>query len=86
MLFISISIAWLSVLVLLVAVCRTAADGDSESRSLASSSVGPIGVKLTLSRTPSTLAAPARRPHRRSSLDGRRPAPRRRPVAGHGVR
>jgi hypothetical protein len=86
MLVILISIAWLFVLTLLVAVCRTAADGDSGYRSVAHSSVGPIGVRVTLSRAPSRLAAPARGPHRRTPLQGRRPAARSRPVAGHGVR
>src|SRR5947208_68637 len=61
MLFILISIAWLSVLALLVAVCRTAADDDSKSRSRAPSSVGPIAVRVSLSRSPPRPRRPRQR-------------------------
>ena len=86
MLFILIPIAWLAILTLFVAVCRIAADADAERASLPRSPSGPIGVRLVLSRAPSALAAQARRPHRRHPLQTRRPTPRRRRVAAHGIR
>ncbi|HWG09795.1 MAG TPA: hypothetical protein VN672_12410 [Solirubrobacteraceae bacterium] len=74
MLFILIPTAWLGVLTLLVALCHTAADGDTQMSGAVPPASGPIGVKLTLAAQAPRPAREARRPHRR-------PAPRHVPAA-----
>jgi hypothetical protein len=85
MLFLLIPIAWLSILTLLVAVCRVAAQGDEQLSSRAQAPPVSIGFKLTLPREPSPPPTAARRPHRRTALR-RVPAAstRRRSLAPHG--
>jgi hypothetical protein len=87
MLFLLIPIVWLSILALLVGVCRAAAQGDAQFSAPAQASPGSIGFKLTLARAPSPLPAASRRPHRRTTLR-RVPAAstRRRRLTAHGGR
>jgi hypothetical protein len=87
MLFLLIPIVWLSILALLVAVCRAAAQGDAQFSAPAQTSSGSIGFKLILARASSPLPAAARRPHRRPTLQ-RVPAAstRRRSLTAHGGR
>jgi hypothetical protein len=73
LLLILIPAAWLFVLALIVAVCRTAADADGSRAWSEKLSSAPIGPKLTLAPSPRELRSPARRPHAQRSL---------RPVAG----
>ncbi len=61
MLFILIPIIWLALLSLFVAVCRVAAEGDAQLASQAQTPGGQIGMKLTLSRAPSTHSVRTRR-------------------------
>ena len=68
MLFIFIAIAWLAVLSLIAALCRVAAEGDAESDALTRPRAELIGVRLALSRAPST---PPARPRRRRTVGGR---------------
>jgi hypothetical protein len=87
MLFLLIPIVWLSILALLVAVCRAAAQGDAQFSAPAQRSPGSIGFKLILARASSPLPTAARRPHGRTAL---RHVPaastRRRSLAAHGGR
>jgi hypothetical protein len=87
MLFLLIPIAWLSILELLVAVCRAAAQGDAQFSTPAQAPPGSIGFKLILSRASSPLPGAPRRPHRRTALR-RVPAAstRRRSLTAHGGR
>jgi hypothetical protein len=84
LLFISIGIAWLALITLFVAVCRTAAEGERPRATAELGSVS-IGPKLVLS----TPAERPRRPRRRAGVHrastDSRPLPRRR-RAGHGIR
>ncbi|HEV7528371.1 MAG TPA: hypothetical protein VGO29_05710 [Solirubrobacteraceae bacterium] len=68
MLFIFIAIAWLAVLSLIAAVCRVAAEGDAKPDALARPQAELIGVRLALSRAPST---PPARPRRWRTVGGR---------------
>jgi hypothetical protein len=68
MLFILIPAAWLLVLSLIVAVCRTAADADRARDLSETLGSAPIGPKLTLATSPRELPAPARRPHAQRAL------------------
>ena len=87
MLFLLIPIAWLSILALLVAVCRAAAQGDAQFSAPAQASPGSIGFKLILARASSPLPATARRPHGRTALrHGPAASTRRRRLAAHGGR
>jgi hypothetical protein len=70
MLFILIPIIWLAVLTLFVAVCRVAAEGDAQLVSQAQTPASRIGVKLTLSRTPSPHASRTRRAYGAAALAG----------------
>jgi len=79
LLFILIPAAWLFVLALIVAVCRTAADADASPGWSEKLSSAPIGPKLTLAN-PRELRPPARRPHSRRTL---RPADTRRARPAH---
>jgi hypothetical protein len=87
MLFLLIPIAWLSILAMLVAVCRAAAQGDAQFSAPEQASPGSIGFKLILARASSPLPATPRRPHRRTALR-RVPAAstRRRSLTAHGGR
>jgi hypothetical protein len=84
LLFILIAIAWLAVITLFVAICRSAAEGES-GRALADLGSVSIGPKLVLS-------APAERPRHtrrragahRSSSDAQQLTRRLR--SGHGTR
>jgi hypothetical protein len=84
LLFISIGIAWLAVITLFVAICRTAAEGES-GRAMADLGSVSIGPKLVLS-------APAERPRqpRRRAAAHRSPTNSRqltrRLRTGHGIR
>jgi hypothetical protein len=73
LLLILIPTAWLSVIALLVALCRNAAAGDRTGWPEQSSPVS-IGPKLVLSgglrESPSPAASPPRRPHARRALSG----------------
>ncbi len=68
LLFILIPAAWLLVLSLIVAVCRTAADADGARDRSEELSSAPIGQKLTLATSPREVRPPARRPHVQRSL------------------
>jgi hypothetical protein len=70
MLFILIPTAWLGVLTLIVALCRTAAQGDVQPDGAAPAPSGPIGVRLTLAATPAGPSRELRRPHRRLTPHG----------------
>jgi len=81
MLFILIPAAWLFVLALIVAVCRTAADADGARDCSEQLSSAPIGPKLTLASAPREPRPPARRPHAQRAL--RRSAGTRRARPAH---
>jgi hypothetical protein len=84
LLFILIPIAWLSVLVLLVAICGTARSGDRRGRSYEEQSSIEIGPRIVLSGA-STPPSPARRrTHAQRPLGAN--ARIRRPRAGHVAR
>jgi hypothetical protein len=68
LLFILIPAAWLFVLALIVAVCRTAADADRSTGRSEKLSSAPIGPKLTLATSPRELRPPVRRPHAQRAL------------------
>jgi hypothetical protein len=68
MLFILIPAAWLLVLSLVVAVCRSAADADRARDSSEKLSSAPIGPRLTLATSPRELPAAPRRPHVQRAL------------------
>jgi hypothetical protein len=80
LLFILIPAAWLFVLALIVAVCRTSADADRSTGWSEKLSSAPIGPKLTLSN-PRELPPPARRPHSQRTV--RRAAGTRRARPAH---
>jgi hypothetical protein len=82
LLLILIATAWLAVLTLFVAVCRTAADGERPRGSLDQLSSVAIGPKLVLSKAPER-PRPLRRTH--GTPSGPRPVARRM-RASHGVR
>jgi hypothetical protein len=71
LLFILIPVAWLSVLALLVAICRTASTGD-RLVSYDQLNAVEIGPKLVLGAGPPKAAPPRRRAH----------APRSQPASG----
>jgi hypothetical protein len=68
LLLILIPAAWLFVLALIVAVCRTAADADGSKGWSEKLSSAPIGPKLTLATSPRELRLPVRRPHAQRAL------------------
>jgi hypothetical protein len=82
-LFILIAIAWLAVLMLLVAGCRVCADGERQGSSATWPPRGAIGERLILRPTPSAIATHATRAHR-GRLASRAARPTRRRVAVHG--
>jgi hypothetical protein len=82
MLFILIPAAWLFVLALIVAVCRTAADADRSTGWSEKLSSAPIGPKLTLAN-PRELPPPARRPHSRRTVRPASSTRRARPAHVH---
>ena len=67
LLLILIPAAWLFVLALIVAVCRTAADADGSTGWSEKLSSAPIGPKLTLAN-PRELRPPVRRRHSQRTL------------------
>jgi hypothetical protein len=77
LLFILIPVAWLSVLALLVAVCRTASTGDRLG-SYDQQNAAEIGPKLVLGAGATKAAPPRRRAHaqRSQSARGRTHRPR----------
>jgi hypothetical protein len=84
LLFISIGIAWLALITLFVAICRTAAEGEN-GRAMADLGSVSIGPKLVLS----TPAERPRRPRRRAGAHRASTDPRqltRRLRTGHGIR
>jgi hypothetical protein len=83
MLFILIPAAWLFVLSLIVAICRTAADADRARDLSEKLSSAPIGLKVTLSTSPGELPPPARRPHVQRTLRRGAGARRARPAHVH---
>jgi hypothetical protein len=83
MLFILIPAAWLFVLSLIVAICRTAADADRARDLSEKLSSAPIGLKVTLSTSPGELPPPARRPHVQRALRRGAGARRARPAHVH---
>jgi hypothetical protein len=68
MLFVIIPTAWFAVLLLLVAVCRAAAEGDGRQLSAGGVRRGSIGVKLTLAPTPRPRPSRARPQMKRQQL------------------
>jgi hypothetical protein len=85
LLLISIATAWLAVIALFVAICRTAAEGERRGFSLDELRSVSIGPKLVLSSTPERVRAPHRRPHAHGTAGGSRRTARRSRSA-HGVR
>jgi hypothetical protein len=83
MLFILIPAAWLLVLSVIVAVCRSAADADGARDLSEKLSSAPIGPKLTLATIPRELPPPARRPHAQRALRRDAGARRARPAHVH---
>jgi hypothetical protein len=83
LLLILIPAAWLLVLSLVVAVCRTAADSDGARDLSDKLSSAPIGPKLTLATSPGELPPPARRPHVQRALRRGAGARRARPAHVH---
>jgi hypothetical protein len=84
LLFILIGIAWLAVVTLFVAICRSAADGEN-GRALAELGSVSIGPKLVLSEPAERPRRPRRRAGaHRSPADSRQLTRRLR--SGHGTR
>jgi hypothetical protein len=93
MLFILIPLAWLTVMTVIVAVCRMAAHADAAPGTLAETQPGSLRDGLVLAEDPTALALQTRRLlHDRRplqdkrALQGRRPASRQRRIAAHGTR
>jgi hypothetical protein len=84
MLFILIPIAWLTVLSLLVAICRVAAEGDARPAGPGRTREELIGIELMLS--PSPAHAGQRRLHGRRTLARPSMATGRRRIAAHSLR
>jgi hypothetical protein len=91
LLAISIATAWLAVIALFVAICRTAAEGERRDFSFDELRSVSIGPKLVLSSAPERALMPRRRvnAHRVQSgslqVSGSRQVSRRRRSA-HGIR
>ena len=86
MLFVLIAITWLAVVTLLIAICRTAAEGEHGRSSLGELDSVSIGPKLVLARSPER-----QRPQRRPRQDAHRASNGSRQLvrrlrSGHGVR
>jgi hypothetical protein len=92
MLLILIPLAWLAVVAMLVILCRAAARADAPSAATANY-LGAVGERLVLGERPSAPRLNGRlsfpqATHRRQAaprLTPRRPAPRRRRIASHGI-
>lgn len=85
MLFILIGIAWLAVITLFVAICRTTAEGEHGRASFDELSSVSIGPKLVLSASPERLRSRSRREDAHRISSGSRQLTRRLRT-GHGVR
>jgi hypothetical protein len=92
MLLILIPLAWLAVIALLVAICVTAARADAAPAPRAGEHLGAIGDRLVLRAAPPASSLASRRAFAQASrrqavppLTRRRPAPRRRGIAAHGI-
>jgi hypothetical protein len=84
LLFILIPLAWLTVLVLLVAICRAARIGDRHGLGAGEPPAISIGPKLVLAGGARETTRPRRRPHAQPALGPRGRA--RRPRAAHAGR
>jgi hypothetical protein len=92
MLLIMIPVAWLAVIAVLVALCVTAARADAAPAPPAGECLGAIGDRLALRAAPPASLLASRRAFAQASrrqaarpLTQRRPAPRRRGIAAHGI-
>ncbi len=82
MLILLIPIAWLATLVLLVCICRLAANAEADPAA-AGVARPDIGQRIVLLRTPLVPKYASRRPSERRSVSAGAPRPSRRRVVAH---